>query len=386
MGSGKTTLLKALLGELKSLSQNSIWRRNPKLVMPYLSQTPSIINATLKSNILYGLEYESNLYRRCIDSACLEEDIRLLPWGDETEIGEQGVNLSGGQRARVCFARVLYHAMKVTNDSNDSPICLFDDPLSAVDVHVANRMFNSGLVKDLKKSTRVIVVSSHLELLRNVDQIIILGKQGNIRATGKWNELTEIMNLQQPSLFPHAEVADSVEKEQIENHGSDYGTNSELTPESRRQKGKIIVAETRETGRVSFQVIKAYYDMVTGRKDGVLMIVVMLLSYAVGQALRVFIDLFIAWWASFSEQPEELTSTLEFPSFLTGLDEQSEWISVLGILVLFNTLFAGLRSFVCVFLAVKSSRTLFEKCLDRVMNAPLSYFYSNPVGRLLNRL
>jgi ATP-binding cassette subfamily C (CFTR/MRP) protein 1 len=93
-----------------------------------MSQQPWIFQATLKSNILFGREYNEKLYQNVISSCALEPDLQLLPGGDTVEIGDRGINLSGGQKARVSMARALYR--------DDAEIYLLDDPLSAVDQHV----------------------------------------------------------------------------------------------------------------------------------------------------------------------------------------------------------------------------------------------------------
>merc|ERR1712113_92846 len=95
----------------------------------YVSQKAFIINATVRENILFGLEYEEEFYNQCLTAAALNDDLLILVNGDMTEIGERGINLSGGQKARISFARALYRKKMIN-------LYLLDDPLSAVDVHV----------------------------------------------------------------------------------------------------------------------------------------------------------------------------------------------------------------------------------------------------------
>lgn len=110
----------------------------------YAPQQPWIQNTSLRENILFGREYDEKLYNSIIHACSLDLDLDLLPGGDLTEIGEKGINLSGGQKQRINIARCLY---------SDADLYLFDDSLSAVDVHVAKHIFSqvfgpNGVLKD----------------------------------------------------------------------------------------------------------------------------------------------------------------------------------------------------------------------------------------------
>lgn len=129
VGSGKSSFLNAILGEVREVAGST----SVKGKLAYFSQSPFIMNATLRDNILFGHVSEpidEDLYERALDCCALRHDLELLPHGDDTEIGEKGVTLSGGQKARVALARAVYHCADVT---------LIDDALSAVDAHVAGK-------------------------------------------------------------------------------------------------------------------------------------------------------------------------------------------------------------------------------------------------------
>jgi ABC-type transport system involved in cytochrome bd biosynthesis fused ATPase/permease subunit len=112
------------------------------------------------------LEYDAQRYNRVIEACALSDDIRLLPNGDSTSVGERGVSLSGGQKARVNLARALYV---------DADIYLLDDPLSAVDAHVGRDLFDKAIKSFLNGKIRVLV-THQLHYLNNVDQILILNQ------------------------------------------------------------------------------------------------------------------------------------------------------------------------------------------------------------------
>ena len=133
----------------------------------YCNQTPFIINATVRENILFGLKFSQDKYDRCIEASALKSDLEILPNGDSTQIGERGINMSGGQKARVSFCRALYR-------SHMTQLFLFDDCLSAVDANVGNIMFERGICNLLYGKTRIVVMNSHLNLLKYADYVIIM--------------------------------------------------------------------------------------------------------------------------------------------------------------------------------------------------------------------
>lgn len=130
VGAGKSSLVSALLGEMPLVSGACAVKGS----VAFAAQSPWIQNMTVKANILFGQKETpdvEDMYGRCVEQAALLPDFAVLPHGDRTEIGEKGINLSGGQKARVAFCRVLLAAHK-------SDIIILDDPFSAVDGHTGN--------------------------------------------------------------------------------------------------------------------------------------------------------------------------------------------------------------------------------------------------------
>ena len=131
VGSGKSSLVSAILGEMEILAGDIGAERN----VAYVPQQAWMQNATLKENILFGKEADSRTYQNVLSACALEPDLQVLPGGDQTEIGEKGINLSGGQKQRISLARAVYQ---------DADLYLLDDPLSAVDSHVGKHIFEKG--------------------------------------------------------------------------------------------------------------------------------------------------------------------------------------------------------------------------------------------------
>lgn len=176
VGQGKSSLMSALIGEM--------YKRHGQVIVSgsvaYVSQVAWILNGSLRDNILFGSAFNQSKYDRIVESAGLLPDIRILPAGDMTEIGERGINLSGGQKQRVALARAAYQ---------DADVYLLDDPLSAVDAHVDQHLWDrlvgpEGLLKD---KTRVLITHG-IHHLSEADQILVM-KAGEVAETGTYKDL-----------------------------------------------------------------------------------------------------------------------------------------------------------------------------------------------------
>lgn len=177
-GSGKTTLLLAILGEtIKEAGETT----RPGDVA-FSSQTPWLQNATVKNNILFNSEYEDVRYTRVIEACCLPVDLAELPDGDETEVGENGTALSGGQKSRVALARALY---------SKAPLLLLDDVFSALDAKTASSVWESCFCGDLLKGRTVVLVTQVKWIAEQSDLTVklengsILSKEQNIGVVRK---------------------------------------------------------------------------------------------------------------------------------------------------------------------------------------------------------
>uniref|UniRef100_A0A8C6PX67 ABC-type glutathione-S-conjugate transporter n=1 Tax=Nothobranchius furzeri TaxID=105023 RepID=A0A8C6PX67_NOTFU len=176
VGCGKSSLISALLGDMEKLEGEVSVRGS----VAYVPQQAWIQNATLRNNILFGKSYDERKYHRVLDACALTPDLEVLPGGDMTEIGEKGINLSGGQRQRVSLARALY---------SDADVYLLDDPLSAVDAHVAKHIFDNliGPEGALKGKTRILVTHG-ISFLPQVDNIVVM-VEGGVSEMGSYQEL-----------------------------------------------------------------------------------------------------------------------------------------------------------------------------------------------------
>lgn len=178
VGAGKSSLVSAFLGEMHKISG----RVNTVGKIAYVSQQAWIQNCTLQENILFGKELNKALYKKVIEACALEPDFDMLPAGDQTEIGEKGINLSGGQKQRVSLARAVYA---------NADTYFLDDPLSAVDSHVGKHIFEEVIGPGglLKNCTRVLVTHG-ITYLPQTDKIVVL-KDGEVSEIGTYQELLD---------------------------------------------------------------------------------------------------------------------------------------------------------------------------------------------------
>ncbi|KAG8507864.1 Canalicular multispecific organic anion transporter 2 [Galemys pyrenaicus] len=178
VGCGKSSLLSALLGDMEKLEG----KVHVKGSVAYVPQQAWIQNCTLQDNVLFGQSLDPKRYQQALEACALLPDLEVLPGGDQTEIGEKGINLSGGQRQRVSLARAVY---------SDADIFLLDDPLSAVDSYVAKHIFDKVIGPEgvLEGKTRVLVTNG-LSFLPRTDFIVVLA-DGQVSEAGSYSALLQ---------------------------------------------------------------------------------------------------------------------------------------------------------------------------------------------------
>ncbi|KZO98300.1 multidrug resistance-associated ABC transporter [Calocera viscosa TUFC12733] len=350
VGSGKSSLLQALIGEMRRTRGHVVYGGSTA----YVPQAAWIINATLRDNVTFGKPDDPDKFDAVCSACALTPDLDMLPNGDMTEIGEKGINLSGGQKARVSLARATY---------SDADIVLLDDPLSAVDAHVANHILENCLLRGpLADKTRILVTHA-LYVLPHVDYILVVD-EGKVTESGTYeellrngqafSELIEEFGSQQQTKAPEEEEE---EKKRVANPGE-----AKLA-----EKGpKLMMEEDRETGQVATKV----YAEWLWAAGSIWWAPVILGIIALGQAASVGNNLFLGFWTNNS-----------FNNF-----SQSGYMGLYAGLGGLQALFAFLGSFGFSLAALGASRTLYAKALITVFRAPVWFYDTTPLGRIVNRL
>ncbi|KAF8460897.1 ABC multidrug transporter [Kalaharituber pfeilii] len=387
VGSGKTSLLAAIAGEMRQT--DGTIRQSARLA--YCPQSAWIQNASVRDNIVFGKPLDAEWYQRVIYACALQPDLDMLPDGDATEIGERGITISGGQKQRVNIARAIYF---------DAEIVLMDDPLSAVDAHVGRHLFDEAICGLLRGKCRVLA-THQLHVLERCDRVMWI-EDGNVKAVGTYAELMgaeegfrtlvgEYGKKYEEEQRRKAEAAaskpaldDDDDDDDDDESPSESGQDDTTAPagamdeirkiESHKKKPKeahpavptkpLMQTEERATSSVGWDVYKAYI-----RASGTYLsapgIVGMLI---LSQGANIMMTLWLSYWTSD-----------EF-----GLPNGT-YIGVFAALGVAQSVLMFLFAFWLTIAGTTSSKVLMGRAMERVLRAPMSFFDTTPIGRIVNR-
>nr|UOU03341.1 ATP-binding cassette subfamily C4-1-2 [Brachionus rubens] len=393
VGSGKSTLLLGLIGELENYTGQVF--KSGKVF--YLTQQPWVFTASIRQNIIFGLPYEKEKFDRIVEVCSLKKDLELLTYGDQTLVGEKGINLSGGQRARICLARALY---------SDADIYLFDDTLSAVDGTVAKNIIKNCINGYLKTKTRVLI-THQVHHLETADKIYVL-EEGKIVAEGTYADLmkTHLMALSSMEDSESGGDFDSLEEQpkvEIEKK-----TEKVLTQDLKAKQELIKKQreEVQQRGAVGWSSYVAYFTAGAGY-FGIISVLILFLA---AQGMAIAADYWLSIWSNKEEdykiQQENIRTCLQdFESkdfncsqILENVDINSDPLkisliyddrttayNIYIILVAVSFIVITLRSVAFFLLCVINSKNTYNKLFTSVRDTFIRFYDLNPLGRILNR-
>ena len=357
IGSGKTTLLLSFLKELP-LTQGSL---NLSGKVAYVEQEPIIFPGTFRENILFGKEYNNNLYKQVIRICNLDIDLETFSNGDQTLIGERGVNLSGGQKARLSLARAIY---------SESDIYLLDDPFSAVDSKVARDMFENGLKGDLLRDKIIVLVTHHLHFARESDYIVVMD-EGRIEAQGTFSEI-EKKNIDLLNIFNVSSRKSSVvSSDQSIEEGEEENKNKEIVEKEKEEK------VTEEVTTVSWETYKKYFTTLESHKKNIIVIVILFITY---QILTISFTRFIGLWSL-----EHSNFVRDFPDKNPSEFNSKYYMVVAWFLAIAIYLLSYFKRVRMSHFLLSTNSELHQKMLKTLMRAKVLFFDINPIGTVLNR-
>ncbi|GAV60518.1 ABC_tran domain-containing protein/ABC_membrane domain-containing protein [Cephalotus follicularis] len=365
VGAGKSSLLYAILGEIPKISgcvdvHGSI---------AYVSQTSWIQSGTFRDNILYGKAMDKDRYEKAIKACALDKDINSFHHGDLTEIGQRGINMSGGQKQRIQLARAVY---------SDADIYLLDDPFSAVDAHTAAILFNDCVMAALGKKT-VILVTHQVEFLPEVDRILVM-EGGQITQSGSYDELLMAGTAFELLINAHRDAItvlgplnneNHVESEKVYTFRAEEANKPFSTKENSEGEisvkglpgGQLTEEEEKEIGDVGW---KPFFDYLLVSK-GVHLLCLCIIAHSGFVALQAA----STYWLAFAIQIPKITSAM-----LIGVYSGLSAVSIV---------FTYLRSLVTAHLGLRASKAFFLGFTNAIFKAPMLFFDSTPVGRILTR-
>uniref|UniRef100_A0A669F4I8 ATP-binding cassette sub-family C member 5 n=1 Tax=Oreochromis niloticus TaxID=8128 RepID=A0A669F4I8_ORENI len=344
VGSGKTSLISSILEQMHLL-QGSITADG---TFAYVSQQAWIFHGTVRENILMGEPFDQTKYDRVVDVCSLRADLKILPFGDQTEIGERGLNLSGGQKQRISLARAVY---------SNKDIFLLDDPLSAVDAHVGKHIFEECIKKELQGKS-VVLVTHQLQYLEFCDDILVL-EDGEIREAGNHETL---MNAS--------------------------GRYAQLITNYQMEQSKVNATELKESfteGAVSLRTYHRYCQAAGGY--------ILVFLAVLNIVLMIGSTAFSNWWLSFWLGKGNGVRILSLYCLKSNLRSTTittkhylhYYQTIYGVMTLIMVVLALIKCFFFTYVTLRASCKLHDTMFKKIIASPMSFFDTTPTGRILNR-
>ncbi|KAF5217359.1 hypothetical protein ECC02_009787 [Trypanosoma cruzi] len=318
------------------------------------------MNATLRENVLFFAPEDPKRLQETVRACQLESDLKLLAGGMQTEIGEKGINLSGGQKARVSLARAVYA---------DRELYLLDDPLSALDAHVGERIVADVLLGQLACRTRILA-THQLQVLSRADYVVVMG-DGAVRFAGRREEFMG-SPVYKEVVAQDARQQQHQEKEVREEEGDDVLDGAPVLDNGAppgagspgRAKGAMMTSEEKAVGSVLWSTYVTYFRAC----GGVSVVVIVLIIFLLTEMISLSSNVWLSMW-----------STQRF-----GLSPQT-YLDVYIALVLFGTVTVPLRFSIAYNAMRQGSRDLHRLILRSVSIGTMQYFDTTPLGRIVNR-
>ncbi|XP_068075761.1 ATP-binding cassette sub-family C member 9 isoform X5 [Danio rerio] len=405
VGCGKSSLLLAMLGEMQTISGKVYWSKLPdceilfdgnisknRYSVAYATQKSWLLNATVEENITFGSPFNKQRYKAVIDACSLQPDIDLLPFGDQTEIGERGINLSGGQRQRICVARALYQ---------NTNIVFLDDPFSALDIHLSDHLMQEGILKFLQDDKRTVVLVTHkLQYLIHADWIIAM-KDGSVLREGTLKDIQThdvelyehwktLMNRQDQELEKDTDLESQTTLErktlrrafysrEAKNHVDDEDEEEEVEEED----DDNMSTTTSRRSKIPWKMCCCYLS-----SGGFLMVFLMVSSKLAKHSVMVAIDYWLAAWTSSNPHNQSFVNS-SFNHTLnddaTQIAEHRSYVPVFIILCAAAIALCLITSLTVEFLGVAAATNLHHNLLNKIIHAPIRFFDVTPLGQILNR-
>jgi ATP-binding cassette, subfamily C (CFTR/MRP), member 1 len=348
VGSGKSSLLAALAGDMR--------KTGGKVKMgasrAFCPQYAWIQNSSLKDNILFGKPYKSKWYNQVVDACALRPDLDMLPAADQTEIGERGINVSGGQKQRLNIARAMYF---------NADMILMDDPLSAVDAHVGRHIMDEAICGIMKDKCRILA-THQLHVLNRCDRIIWMN-EGRIESVDTFDNLMN-NNKDFQQLMATTAQEEMIEEKDKTDDENEVEDGKKEAKKRKKPAGALMQQEERAVNSISWGIYGAYIKAAGSFLVAPLVFVFLVLS----NGANIVTNLWLSYWTS------------NRFDFSTGT-----YIGVYAALGIIQALLMYTFSTLLSTGGTNASKAMLQRAMTRVLRAPMSFFDTTPLGRITNR-
>lgn len=357
VGSGKTSLLEVILKELP-LTNGDLEVNG---VTSYASQGSWIFEGSIRSNILFTEDYDVERYKRVVHVCSLERDLKLLPYGDQTIVGDRGVSLSGGQKARVSLARAIY---------KKADIYLLDDPLSAVDPHVCKHIFEK-CIKEFLKDKICILVTHQIQFLSAADLIIVMN-QGKIQAQGTYEDVKANDEDFRKALESFKESPTIEER---------IATMKIIKPSpTQTNKQQKSMKESQQLSNVKSTVYVDYLNAINNVAVVIFVSLLFMGTQIMDSCVSIFVSIWVRWEHDVNGYSNVTKSTVH-PAKWTTETHIYVYTAMIGIYIAL----AVSKAFAFYRTCLRISQNLHDRMFAGVTRSFMYFFNQNPTGRILNR-
>ncbi|XP_071734179.1 LOW QUALITY PROTEIN: ABC transporter C family member 13-like [Rutidosis leptorrhynchoides] len=355
VGSGKSSLLNSILGEMKFI-KGYVYSSGS---VAYVPQIPWILSGTIRDNVVFGQNYDPIRYSAVLKACAIDTDVSLMVGGDMSYIGEKGLNLSGGQKARLALSRAVYHG---------SDLVMLDDVLSAVDAQVASWILSNVILSPFMHHKTCILCTHNIQAIFAADIVVVMDK-GLVKWVGS---PADCSSSSYASFLKSEELSVSYQTEtRIETRDNCMGVTESLVAESEcidimNADDNIIRIEERKEGRVETTVYKNYAAF-----SGWYITAITCLSAVLMQATRNGNDLWLSFWVDTAAYENHPTSF---------------YLVILCIFCLANSFLTLVRAFSFAYGGLRAAIQVHNNLLKKLVDAPIAFYDQTPSGRILNRL
>ncbi|RDW83603.1 putative ABC transporter [Aspergillus mulundensis] len=385
-GAGKSLLLQALIGEADVVKGNVVvplpkadagpsstddWLVRGSVA--YVSQDPWIENATIRDSILFGLQFNPARYEEVLHACALRPDLNIFPDGDKTDIGANGINLSGGQKWRLALARALY---------SRASILVLDDIFSAVDAHVGQHLYENALTGSLAEGRTRVLATHHVRLcLQSAAYVVKLDNGRVVHAR-------------------HQDTSEEVAPETTDSSQapSRAGSPDPIKPIRRESVSvsatkKFYEEEKRETGVIKAKVYNAYIDASGGYSPWLVTAAFLIILLLLNLAIPYWVSI---WTRSYETDRDKGDTLFAQSGDMIDLSPIAVSSPILDTrLIFYGSIYIGIslgawileviRIGIILHSSLKASKTMFEQFTTTILHAPMRFLDTTPVGQILNR-